>query len=236
MGQETSKVLVELLGKPLIFYILERLKRDLSEVEPIIVVGYKHAAVIDALGKDYRYALQSKQLGTAHAVWSAEPHLNLENTIVLYGDMPFIRTKSLKRLIRHHNKVNAHVSIFTTQVPHFSGMNETFSGFGRIIRDNFGNIIKITEYKDASIEEKQITEVNPSIYIFKTKWLVDNMHEIQNNNAKKEYYLTDIIEIAMAQNHPINSLPIKSIEVFGVNTPEHLQQAEYILKSKNLSW
>lgn len=236
MGQETSKVLVELLDKPLIFYILETLKINFSGVKPIIVVGYKHTTVMDALGKDYLYALQSEQLGTAHAVWSAEPHLNLDNTLVLYGDMPFIRAESLKRLISHHNKVNAHVSLFTTQVPHFSGMNETFSGFGRIIRDNLGNIIKITEYKDASAEERQITEVNPSIYIFKTKWLVDNMHKIQNNNAKKEYYLTDIIEIAMAQNHPINSLPIKSIEVFGVNTPEHLEQAERILKSKNFSW
>ncbi len=223
--EDLPKVLMPLKGKPVISFLLEELEKLPHIPKPIIVVGFKHALVEEAFGATYPYALQEEQLGTAHAVWAARSKVTAKNILVLYGDMPFIRASSLKKIIELHKSQNPVLSMFTTHVPNFDGMYESMSGFGRIIRNEYGSIIKITENKDASDAEKKILEVNPGIYMFSTEWLWRNISHIQNNNAQGEYYLPDMVEIAIAEQERIESIPIGPEEVFGINTKMHLEQA-----------
>lgn len=229
MGQaDMPKVLVMLKQKPLILYLLHELDKIGQLVKPVIVVGYKHNQVKDILGNDYVYGLQAQQLGTAHAVMSAEKAIVADNILVLYGDTPFIKAESLKRLMKLHHDQKSNLSMFTTEVNNFAEYPGMLH-FGRIIRDVYGNIIKITEYKDATPAERNIRELNPGMYMFNTKWLFDHIHAIQNKNAQGEYYLTDIVELAIAHGQKISSLAINPKEVFGINSPEDLATAEKMM-------
>jgi len=226
---EVPKVLVMLKNKPLILYLLDEVSKINQLAKPIIVVGYKHEKVEAVLGDGYIYALQAEQKGTAHAVLAAKGKVRAENILVLYGDVPFLKAESLKRLIRLHYNNKSKLTMFTTTVPNFQGEYAPFVHFGRIIRGSAGSIIKITEYKDATEEERKIKEVNPGIYMFNTKWLWENIGDIRNNNAQGEYYLTDMIEAAIKQDLRIESLPIDPKEVLGINTIEQLRQAENLV-------
>lgn len=231
------KVLVMLKNKPLILYLLEEIEKINQLAKPILVVGYMHEQVEAILGDGYLYALQEPQLGTAHAVMAAKDQIQAENILVLYGDMPLIKAESLKRLITLHHKNQANLSMFTAKVPNFENEFVSLGHFGRIIRNSFlssnqkgmGEIIKITEFKDASESERQIKEVNPGIYMFNTKWLWENITEIKNKNVQNEYYLTDIVEIAINQKEPIHSLEINPREVLGINNLEELKLVEKML-------
>lgn len=225
---DTPKVLVMLKEKPLILYLLGELEKISQLAKPVVVVGYRYQQVKGVLGDDFIYAYQDQLLGTAHAVMCAEREVIADNILILYGDMPFIQAESLKKLMRLHYNQKANMSMFTSVVDNF-GEYPSMNSFGRIIRDVYGNIIKITEYKDASPEERNIREVNPGIYMFNTKWLFDNIHKIQNKNVQSEYYLTDMVEVAIGAGEQIYSLPIHPREVVGINSPEELVAAEKML-------
>ncbi|MBI3231904.1 MAG: NTP transferase domain-containing protein [Candidatus Doudnabacteria bacterium] len=182
-----------------------------------------------ALGTRYEYALQEPQAGTAHAVKAAKDKIKAENVLVLYADMPFIIEESLRKLMRLHHDQKANISLFTTTVPDFKVEFSGFLHFGRIIRNFKHEIIKIIEYRDASEKDRQIKEINPGIYMFNTQWLWENIKKIKNKNVQKEYYLGDIVELAIAQKQHIHSLPISPKEVIGINTQEDLDKAEKIL-------
>lgn len=226
---EIPKVLVMLKNKPLILHLLEEVEKLTLLSRPVIVVGYKAETVTAVLGENYIYARQKEQLGTANAVWSAKQKIKAKNILVLYGDMPFIKAESLKKIIGLHLKSKAKISMFTASVPDFKDQFSSLKGFGRIIRENSGKIVKITEFKDASEEEKLICEVNPGIYMFDTEWFWKNINQIKNNNAQGEYYLTDIIEVAIKDREEIQSASISPNEVLGVNTQEELSLAESLL-------
>ncbi len=227
MGRkDIPKVLVPLRGKALISRLLEELKRFKQPTRLLIVIGFKNGHIKKLLGKDYDYALQRDQLGTAHAVWAAREKIKAKNILVLYGDMPFIKAKSLEKLMKLHESKQGIISMFTARVPNFQGRYDVFNHYGRIIRDTFGNITKITEYYGALPEVLEIKEVNPGIYMFNTEWLWENIDKIQNDNAKHEFYLTDIVEVAMRQGLVINSLPIDAREVVGINTQDQLKRLE----------
>ncbi len=227
MGQkEVPKVLIPLKGKPVISYLLGEVAKLKDVPSPIIVVGYKSTAVKDVLGKDFRYALQRDQMGTAHAVWSAQSLITAKNVLVLYGDMPFISAINLKKLIRLHQGKQSVISMFTSFVPNFTGKNHHFLHFGRILRNEFDEIVKIQEYADATEEQRTIREINPGIYLFNAQWLWDNIDKIDNKNAQQEFYLTDIVEIAISGGLPVHSLTISPREIFGINTLVQLEQAE----------
>ena len=228
LGGNAPKVLVMLKNKPLILYLMHELHyRQL--IKPVVVVGFGADKVKGVLGNDAVYAYQEDQKGTAHAVMAAKKQIRAENILVLYGDMPFIKADSLRELMRLHHKKDAAVSMFTTRVPNFEGINKTLEHYGRVVRNFENNIIKIIEYKDASPKDRTIKELNPGIYMFKTKWLWENIKLIKNKNAQHEYYLTDIIEIAISQGLVINSLEISPKEVVGINSAEDLELAEKIL-------
>ena len=226
--EDLPKVLVPFLGRPLIVHLLSQISKIAKNQKPIIVVGFMADRVKAALGTRYEYALQEPQAGTAHAVRAAHTKVDAENVLVLYGDMPFVSEASLRKLIRLHRDKASAISLFTTIAPNFENEFQSFLHYGRILRNFKREIIKITEYKDASEKEKQIREVNPGIYMFNTKWLFDNIKKIKNKNAQQEYYLGDIVEIAISQKLPINSLEIPPREVIGINYAEDLERAERI--------
>jgi bifunctional UDP-N-acetylglucosamine pyrophosphorylase/glucosamine-1-phosphate N-acetyltransferase len=230
MASPIPKVLIPLRGKPVIKYLLEEVADIAQDTKPIIVVGFQSEVVKQELGGEYLYAMQTEQLGTGHAVMSARAHVTADNFIVLYGDMPFVTAASLQKLIELHEHNGAKLSMFTGIVPNFEGVYEHFKGFGRIIRDDNSHIAKIQEYSDCSDEQKQITEVNPGIYMFSAEWLWPHLEKIGSKNAQGEIYLTDIIEIAIRDGQKIESLPIAPEEIYGINTPDHLAHAQTLIE------
>lgn len=227
--EDLPKVLVPFKGRPLITHLLTQIAKISKNQKPVIVVGFMADKVKTALGDRYEYVLQEPQLGTAHALRTAKEKIRAENVLVLYGDMPFISEDSLRKLIRLHHDKSANLSMFTAIVPGFTGEYENLAHYGRIIRNFKKEIIKITEFKDASESEKQIKEINPGIYMFNSKWLWNNIKLIKNKNAQKEYYLTDIVEIAIQAKTPIYSIDIPAREAIGINSTEDLKRAEKML-------
>lgn len=227
--QPWPKVLAPLKGRPLISYILDEVKKLELELPPVVVVGFMQDKVRQELGAKYLYAFQEQQLGTGHAAAAAKSLVTAKNVVVLYGDMPFIRAESLKNLIQTQELTGDKLSMFTATVKNFDGPLGALEKYGRIIRNSSGDILKITEYKDCTAEEKQIKEVNPGVYCFDSQWLWANIGRIDKQNTQSEYYLTDMLEIAVGQGGRVNSLPITPEEVLGINTWEDHGHAENLI-------
>lgn len=227
MNSDLPKVLVPLKGKPLVKHLLESIEKSGVCAKPILVVGQKREMVINELGNNYSYAIQEEQLGTGHAVNCAK---NLshgaDNILVLYGDHPHVSPATITSLAEAYQKHGGVLTIATTNVENFDGWRADFFNFGRIVRDENGEIVKIVEKKDASEDEKNITEVNPAYFCFNAEWLWKNLPTLQNENAQGEYYLTDLIGLAQHQGHAINSIQIDPHEALGVNTAEQLALLE----------
>ncbi len=227
--QPWPKVLAPLKGRPLISYILDEVKKLELELPPVVVVGFMQDKVRQELGEKYLYAVQEQQLGTGHAAAAAKSLVTAKNVVVLYGDMPFIRAESLKNLIQTQELTGDKLSMFTATVKNFDGPLGALEKYGRIIRNSSGDILKITEYKDCTSEEKQVKEVNPGVYCFDSQWLWANIVRINKQNTQSEYYLTDMLEIAVGQGERVNSLPITPEEVLGINTWEDHGHAENLI-------
>jgi bifunctional UDP-N-acetylglucosamine pyrophosphorylase/glucosamine-1-phosphate N-acetyltransferase len=176
------------------------------------------------------YVVQPEQLGTGHAVSVAEPLWGLfEHVVVLYGDMPFISSTSINRLVSAH-QADANVMTFmTTTVPNFEGQYAYFSDFGRIIRDSSGRLVKNVQKKDATSEEALVTELDTSYMCFNTQWLKAHLSKLQTNNAQKEYYLTDLLAVALSEGAKVGTVTIVPGEAIGINTKEHLDLAQTII-------
>ncbi len=232
MQTGVPKVMNLLRRKPLIDYVVTAAEKAFG-VKPVVVVNNKHTLVQDYLGNRAEYAVQVEQLGTGHAVMSAEALVKdrAENIIVLYGDMPCITNESLKRLAKEHLTQNNTLTVMTLTAENFDDWRSQFADFGRIIRDKNGGLLKVVEKKDASPEELAISEVNTSYFCFKADWLWENLKKLQNNNQQKEYYLVDLVKMALEQGKKLNTLSVPAEEAIGINTKEHLELAEKIVKS-----
>jgi bifunctional UDP-N-acetylglucosamine pyrophosphorylase / glucosamine-1-phosphate N-acetyltransferase len=233
MGNSRVPKVLTMLGKrPLILYVLGEISKINQLVKPVIVVGYGAEKVKGVLGDDYLYAYQDNQLGTAHALLSAKYKIKAENILVLYGDMPFVKAESLKGLISLHFKTGGRVSMLASEVKNFKGIYSSLENYGRIIRDPISHeIVKVIEFKDANEKQRDLREINPGIYMFNTEWLWPNLKKIQNQNIQKEYYLTDIVDVAIKQGEKVRSLMVDSKEILGINSKNDLDQAERILTS-----
>jgi bifunctional UDP-N-acetylglucosamine pyrophosphorylase/glucosamine-1-phosphate N-acetyltransferase len=229
MGGSMPKVLVMLKNKPMILYLLEEVGKINQLIKPVVVVGYKAESVKAVLGEDYFYALQNEQLGTAHALLAAKKYIKGENILVLYGDMPLIKAESLKKLMRLHQQKKSNISMFTSTVPSFKDIYGPLQQAGRVIRDSKKKIVKIIENKDASTGQKKIKEINAGVYMFNTKWLFEHGKKITNKNVQLEYYLTDIVEVAILHGEEVQALSIDPKEVIGVNSQDDLKTAEKLL-------
>ncbi len=227
MKTSVPKVLIPVNGESMIKHLTRSALESEIDEKPIIVVSPENAEPIKKeLGDNFEYAIQKEQLGTGHALASAKENVEekTERIIVLNGDHPFIKTETLKKL---NETLLENLAMLTVTLNDFDSWRKNFYHWGRIIREN-GKIKAIREFKDASEGEKEIKEVNPAIYSFDSAWLWGNLKKIKKENAQKEYYLTDLVSLAFAQNKKIDSLPIDAKEAIGINSLEELETAEKI--------
>jgi len=223
MNSDLPKVLHKLQGKALIDYVIDE-SELLDPKEIILVVGFKKEQVIKHTKNriHLKYATQVEQLGTGHAVLQTKELLKNKkgHILILYGDVPNIKASTLMPIVEDHISNNRDLTLITAEI-------DDPSGYGRIIRDNNGNLLKIIEEKDCNDNEKKIKEWNPGIYIFKTKEVFRILNSIKTNNASKEYYLTDAIGLAQQSNMQIKAIKIaNSDEVIGINTTDQLKELE----------
>ena len=229
MESELPKVLARVGGKTMIRHLIESIKNVTNE-KPVAIVGYKMEIIKKELGDSCLYVEQKEQLGTGHAVSCAEKDCgDTEHIVVLYGDQPFISSETIKNLIDRHLRSDAIITLATTKVSDFEDWRNGFKAFGRILRKD-GNVIGIREYKDANEIEKNIKEVNAGSYVFDAKWLWKNIKKIKNENAQKEYYLTDLIKIATEEKVRIKSIDIDAREALGANSKEELDTLEKFIQ------
>jgi bifunctional UDP-N-acetylglucosamine pyrophosphorylase / glucosamine-1-phosphate N-acetyltransferase len=230
MRSETPKVLHRLCGKPMIYHILKQVQA-LGPKNIFAVIGHKKEEVRKYLKDSFPGVLtidQDKQLGTAHAVMTAESHFDDMggNILVLSGDCPLITTATLKALAVLRSKKDLSASILTY-------MADDPYGYGRIVKDARGKIARIVEEKDASLSQKQIDEVNSSIYCFKRQMLVSNIRKIGSKNSQGEHYLTDIVEMFMEKGEKVETYTAgDSSEAGGINDRVQLAAAEGILQQR----
>lgn len=228
MQSELPKVMHLLRERPLIDYVVSAVEK--FGIKPVVIVPDDSNLVRDFLGKRARYAVQKERLGTGHAVMMAEKLLGekADSVIVLYGDMPFISSGSIKALVDEHLKKNNALTLMTVVVPDYHDWRAQFYDFGRIIRDIDGNITKIVEKKDASPRELNIKEVNTAFFCFDSDWLWKNLKQLKSANAAGEYYLTDLVKIAFDEGAKLSSVSVDPREAVGINTKEHLEKAQKI--------
>ncbi|MCL5410364.1 MAG: NTP transferase domain-containing protein [Patescibacteria group bacterium] len=227
-GSLIPKVMFPLAGKPIIYHSVKLIK-DAGINRVVLVVGYKRELIREYFGDQVEYVVQEDQLGTGHAVLMAKELLEgkTDAVIVFYGDNPLYKPETVKKLI----------NIFETEKPTIamlSAVSENPFGYGRIIRDENGEVLGIKEHKDCNEEELKIKEWNPGFYIFDSEWLWSNIDKLDSDNAQKEYLLTDLIKIAKEQDKKIIAILVsEESEAFGINTGEQLKEAEKVLGSRN---
>lgn len=230
MKSELPKVVHEALGKPMVEYSIEAAMEAGAKAQDIcLVVGHKAELVKEVVGDDVTYVLQEEQLGTGHAVKCASDFIGDEGfTMVLCGDTPLITGKTLKRLVETHLVEGNAITVLTARV-------DDPTGYGRIIKDNWGRFVKIVEQKDATLEEQRVDEINSGMYIFNSAVLSKTLSMITNNNAQGEYYLTDTIEIVKSQGlGEVATMVVEDVdEIKGVNSQEQLKEAEAILSKRS---
>lgn len=226
MKSGTSKVLHEIFHKPLVYYPIEA-ARYAGAQEVCLVVGHKSEEVMKTFGDTVKYALQAERLGTGHAVMQAMDFIGDDGEIlVLYGDTPLITAQTIEKMLAFHRKKKNAVTVLSALV-------DDPTGYGRIVRDESKHFVKIVEQKDATDEEKRITEINGGMYVFEAKHLKSALSKITNNNKQQEYYLTDTIEILLHEGYNVDAIAIMNPDdILGVNSREQLAQATAIMKQR----
>ena len=228
MKSDLPKVLHEINGKPLLLHVLET-ANELKPQRVVVVLGHGRALVeqvIENTGVDV--AIQDPPMGTGHAVMQAEMALTGFNgdVLILSGDVPLLTADSLKRLTDYHRAKQAAITVASTRAPNPFG-------YGRIVRNEAGEFLRIVEHKDASDAELAIDEINSGIYCVRCRPLFSALHRTSNNNAKGEYYLTDIISILREDGERVEAVEIADFnEVQGINTQEELSAAAETLKAR----
>ena len=221
MQSDLPKVLHPLAGKPLLGHVLDT-ARSLSPFRMCVIYGHGGDAVPARFeADDIDFVLQEPQLGTGHAVMQAVPHLNdAESTMVLYGDVPLTSLATLKALAATAGRDRLAVLTVNLDDP---------TGYGRIVRDAEGRIVRIVEQKDANEAERAIREVNTGIVVAPTRALKTWLSKLSNDNAQREYYLTDIIAMAVRDGVPVESAqPAHVWETLGVNSKAQLAELERV--------
>lgn len=225
MHSNQPKVLHRLAGKPLLLHVLET-ARMLSPARICVIFGHGGEAVPKAIDDpSLTWVRQVPQLGTGHALMQALPYLGSEGaTLVLYGDVPLIGLPTLERLVAIAGSET--LALLTVE------LGDPY-GYGRIVRNAVGNIAAVVEEKDASSAERSIREVYTGITVIPNRYLHDWLHRLENNNAQKEYYLTDIVAMAVRDNVKVAAgHPDRAWEIAGINSKLQLAELERIYQKE----
>lgn len=227
MKSQHLKVLHQVCGQAMVEHVLTQVQA-LQPNKIITVIAPQSQQVMDLLGDRTQYVEQSEQLGTAHAVLQTEDVLSQQmgTTLIMSGDTPLFTGSTLEKLLTYHENQNAQVTILTAHAPNPFG-------YGRIIRNTEGQVVKIVEQKDASIQEQTIQEINTGVYCFDNKKLFHYLYQVQNNNAQKEYYLPDVIGLMQQHHDRVSAYKMDHFEEsLGVNDRNALAQATKIMQKR----
>ncbi len=229
MKTELPKVMHEICGQPMLSYVLGACRAAGIE-RFLVVVGFAKEAIISAYEGEpgVEFVEQIEQKGTGHAVSMCTPALQgfHGDVVVIAGDMPMIRPETLKTLIASHRAAGAGASIATTI------LDEPFS-YGRIVRSSSGEFERIVEHRDCTPEQLKIKEVNPSYYCFDAKDLLAALPKVQPNNAKGEYYITDVLEITKKSGRPVcATTQVPAVDAVGINSRVDLADVAKLMQRR----
>lgn len=227
MKSKNSKVVHPVCGKPVVAWVCEAVQKS-GVQEIVVVVGHRAEQVMDCLGEGVQFALQEQQLGTGHAVIQAEKYLKGRDGVVLVlnGDTPLITERTIARTVEAHEKSGNSATVITADL-------EDPTGYGRIIRDGAGDVIKIVEHKDADEAELAIREINSGMYCFTIGHLMEALTELGNNNSQGEYYLTDTLEILLSKGLKVGAVKVGDRdEILGINDRVQLHEASAIMQRR----
>jgi len=228
MNTQMPKVLHEVCGRPMLAYVLDACRQ--AEMDKIfVIVGFGSEQVKERFNSDdIVWVTQEEQKGTAHAVLCCSDHLKDFDgqTLILCGDGPLIRSETLKTILKKHSAGKPAATLATAIL-------EDPTGYGRIVRDKYGNIQGIIEDANCTEEQLKINEINPSYYLFNNKILFEALQNVTPDNKKNEYYLTDALSIIIEQGHTVVAVTaVREEEAMGVNSRAQLSKASKIMQNR----
>ncbi len=226
MGSDLAKVLHRLAGRPLVDHVLDTCA-GLGVGQTVVVVGWQREAVEAAVKpKGAECVLQDRQLGTGHAVMVSEPVVRGDTVLVLCGDCPMTPVPLLAGLLAKHAANGAACTGVAARMA-------DPTGYGRMITDAAGRLVRIVEQKDATPEQRAITLVNSGIYAFRRADLFRCLKQVRPDNAQGEYYLTDVVAMLAREGGPVELVTTDDIAaVLGINTPADLANAERLFAAR----
>ena len=227
MKSKKSKLVQKIYGKEVVKRAVENAQK--AGIQDIVaVVGYMKEEVMEVLGNDIKYAFQEEMLGTGHAVLQAKEYLKGKKgkVLVLNGDVPLLRPETLNKLLDKSIENKECATLLTA-------IYDNPKGYGRIVRDEGGNVSAIVEEKDTTDEQKEIKEINAGIYCFDIEALLEALEEITPNNAQSEYYLTDVIEIMNNKGLKTGAVIVEdNTEILGINDRIQLEMLTKVLQMR----
>jgi len=232
MKSALPKVLHPVLGKPMLLYILDEISQ-VTPLRPVVVIGHGADKVREAIAARADTVIQESQLGTGHAVQSAEVKAagQADFVIVAYSDMPCLQAETIRKVCEAQFQNEGGVFSMLTII------QEDSHGFGRIIRHADGTVAAIVEEAQATPEQLEIKECNVGLYCFKSEWLWPALKRIKLS-PKGEYYLTDLVELANEEKLPVKAVVLEDTEeALGVNNRVHLSEASAVIRKRiNRQW
>ncbi len=225
MYSKKSKVLHEILGKPIISFVVD-LAREIRSNEIVVVVGKNAKQLKQVCDDRVKYALQSIPHGTGDAAKKGIVASTNDNILILCGDVPLLQGETIIKLINHHKRENVDLTLLTCEV-------KNPYGYGRIIRNNNNDVVGIIEEADATPAQQNIKEINAGIYYGQKKSILSALSKISTDNRQGEFYLTDVVREMLKKRRKVVGLKISNEqEILGINSKTDLALVRELIKSK----
>lgn len=226
MKSSKSKVVFKVCGKEMVNRVIGEAEAA-GVLRTCVVVGHRADLVMEAVGDRAQFVTQTEQLGTGHAVMQAEEFIaQSESVMILAGDTPLITRETLAKAMKMHAESGCACTVLTAVI------DDPF-GYGRIIRDENGNVEAIVEQKDANEAQRAVKEINSGMYLFDAKVLLEALKKLTNNNAQGEYYLTDTLAVIRNSGLKVGAFVVQDgEEISGVNDRVQLAAAEKVMRRR----